>query len=207
MHRSTLEVECTDGGEWAFFLRSGITRLDWEGMSERVAAVHDAQGEWMDLGGHLTAELTGWHGAIGIRRHQQLSNGLGMHTGAFMRCIQLTSLLGETMEGNSGSTNWYGVVQTFPLEHEIRSLSMGAGIEWGLTWDLSEHVFFQGFIGPMFQLVHHTALSAEGEITHVVDGAIERLHHGYEAPWELVNHYAAQTGPWIRSGLTVGYEF
>lgn len=206
-HRATMELEASDGGEWSVFIRAGVMKLNWEGTAERVAAAHDAQGEWTDLSGHLSAELLGWEGALGIRREQRFSNHVSMHTGAFIRFCQSSSLLEETVVEDADDANWFGATQPHPLDHEMRSSSMGAGIEWGLMWNMSEDLFLKAFIGPMFHLVNHNVVSAEEDEINVVNGSIERLRGAYDAPWELTNHYAAQTGPWMRSGITLGFEF
>lgn len=192
--------------QWSF----GLLAQDVAMSTEALAFYFDEWGNWGSIPSEMTTEHRSIYWSLNVRDYKRKAAGGAIYTAATFRHRYTAVELLETFElPVEAILPLYGVFSDDPLNHTMRMHEIGLGVELGAQWTLKNGLLLEAFVNPFVRILARSleSTSLEGSEVDELHDARQKLHWRYSSPVVLEHAYAAKTGPWLRFGLVLGFNF
>ncbi len=188
----------------------GLLAQDVAMSAEALAFYFDEWGDWGSIPSEMTTEHRSFYWSLNVRDYKRKTAGGTIYTAATFRHRYTEVEMQETFElPLEAILPLHGVSSDDPLNHTMRMHEVGLGVELGTQWILKNGLLLEAFVNPFVRILARNLESAslEGAEDDELYDARQKLHWRYSSPVVLENAYAAKTGPWLRFGLALGFDF
>lgn len=188
----------------------GLLAQDVAMSTEALAFYFDEWGNWGSIPSEMTTEHRSFYWSLNVRDYKRKAAGGTIYTAATFRHRYTEVEMQETFElPVEAILPLHGVSSDDPLNHTMRMNEVGLGVEVGAQWSLKSGLLLEAFFNPFLRVLARNLESAslEGAEDYELYDARQKLHWRYSSPVVLENAYSAKTGPWLRFGLALGFDF
>ena len=188
----------------------GLLAQDVAMSTEALAFYFDEWGNWGSIPSEMTTEHRSFYWSLNVRDYKRKAAGGTIYTAATFRHRYTEVEMQETFElPVEAILPLHGVSSDDPLNHTMRMNEVGLGVEVGAQWSLKSGLLLEAFFNPFLRVLARNLESAslEGAEDYELYDARQKLHWRYSSPVVLEHAYAAKTGPWLRFGLALGFDF
>ena len=189
---------------------AGLLAQDVTMSTEALAFYFDEWGNWGSIPSQMATEHRSVYWSLDVRDYKREAAGGAIYTAATFRHRYTEVDLLETFElPLEAILPLHGVFSDEPLNHTMRMHEIGLGVELGAQWILKNGLLLEAFVNPFVRILARTLDSAslEDSAVYQLHDARQKLHWRYSSPVVLENAYAAKTGPGLRFGLALGFDF